>query len=56
VPQVHVVDFAFNREQTLALWQQASDEGCAVENRRLDVRSCTWSQPTRLAMPAISKT
>ncbi|MGI8551769.1 MAG: NAD(+) synthase [Dehalococcoidia bacterium] len=30
VPQVRVTDFEFNREQTLALWQQASDEGCAV--------------------------
>src|SRR5579884_4372265 len=30
VPQVHVTDIAFNRDQTLALWQQAHDEGCAV--------------------------
>ena len=30
VPRVRVVDFAYNREQTLALWQQAHDEGCAV--------------------------
>lgn len=30
VPRVKVVDFTFNREQTLALWQQAHDEGCAA--------------------------
>jgi NAD+ synthase (glutamine-hydrolysing) len=30
VPRVRVVDFAFNREETLALWQQAHDEGCAL--------------------------
>ncbi|MGH2598908.1 MAG: NAD(+) synthase [Dehalococcoidia bacterium] len=30
VPRVRVADIAYNREQTLALWQQASDEGCAV--------------------------
>lgn len=30
VPRVRVVDVEFNREQTLALWQQAHDEGCAV--------------------------
>lgn len=30
VPRVRVTDFAYNRDQTLALWQQASDEGCAV--------------------------
>jgi NAD+ synthase (glutamine-hydrolysing) len=30
VPQVRVTDFAFNREQTLQLWQEAGDEGCAV--------------------------
>jgi len=30
VPRVRVTDFAFNREQTLSLWQRASDAGCAV--------------------------
>src|SRR6266566_4761411 len=30
VPRVRVTDFAFNREETLALWQRAHDEGCAV--------------------------
>src|SRR5579884_591039 len=30
VPQVHVTDIAFNRDQTLALWRRAHDEGCAV--------------------------
>ena len=30
MPQVRVTDFAFNRDQTLALWQQADDAGCAV--------------------------
>jgi NAD+ synthase (glutamine-hydrolysing) len=30
VPRVRVADFDFNREQTLGLWQQAHDEGCAV--------------------------
>lgn len=30
VPRVRVTDFAFNRTQTLALWEQASAEGCAA--------------------------
>lgn len=30
VPRVRVTDFVFNREQTLELWQQANDAGCAV--------------------------
>jgi NAD+ synthase (glutamine-hydrolysing) len=30
VPQVRPADFSFNRAQTLALWQQASDQGCAA--------------------------
>ena len=30
VPRVQVTDFVHNREQTLALWQQAQDEGCAA--------------------------
>ncbi len=30
VPRVRVTDFAYNCEQTLELWQQAHDEGCAV--------------------------
>jgi NAD+ synthase (glutamine-hydrolysing) len=30
VPRVRVVDFTFNRDETLALWQRADDEGCAV--------------------------
>ena len=30
VPPVRVVDFEFNREQTLALWRQAHDDGVAV--------------------------
>lgn len=30
VPRVRVTDFAFNRAQTLELWQQAHDEGCAA--------------------------
>jgi NAD+ synthase (glutamine-hydrolysing) len=30
VPRVRVADFAFNRAETLALWQRAHDEGCAV--------------------------
>src|SRR5688500_3371440 len=30
VPRVRVTDFAYNRDRTLELWQQASDEGCAV--------------------------
>lgn len=30
VPRVRVTDFAYNRDQTLDLWQQAHDEGCAV--------------------------
>src|SRR5919206_331850 len=30
VPPVRVVDFEFNREQTLALWRRADDEGLAV--------------------------
>ncbi|HEX2172429.1 MAG TPA: NAD(+) synthase [Dehalococcoidia bacterium] len=30
VPRVRVADFKFNREETLALWQRAHDEGCAV--------------------------
>ncbi|HEY3110167.1 MAG TPA: NAD(+) synthase [Chloroflexota bacterium] len=30
VPPVRVVDFEFNREQTLALWRQANDQGVAV--------------------------
>lgn len=30
VPRVRVTDFRFNAEQTLALWQQAHDEGCAT--------------------------
>lgn len=30
VPPVRVVDFAFNRAQTLALWRQADGEGVAV--------------------------
>ncbi|MBI3972423.1 MAG: NAD(+) synthase, partial [Chloroflexi bacterium] len=30
VPPVRVTDFTFNREQTLALWQRAHDEGAAV--------------------------
>jgi NAD+ synthase (glutamine-hydrolysing) len=30
VPPVRVVDFEFNRGQTLALWRQAHDEGVAV--------------------------
>src|SRR5437764_13471915 len=30
VPPVRVTDFAFNREQTLALWRQANDDGCAA--------------------------
>jgi NAD+ synthase (glutamine-hydrolysing) len=30
VPRVRVTDFAFNRQETLALWQRAHDEGCAV--------------------------
>ena len=30
VPRVRVTDFDYNREQTLELWQQAHDQGCAV--------------------------
>src|SRR5579884_3833363 len=30
VPRLRVTDFAYNREQTLDLWQQASDAGAAV--------------------------
>ena len=30
VPKVRVADFQYNREQTLDLWQQAQDLGCAV--------------------------
>src|SRR5205823_9808921 len=30
VPRVRVTDFDYNREETLALWQRADDEGCAV--------------------------
>src|SRR5437870_3032686 len=30
VPPVRVTDFTFNREQTLALWRQANDDGCAA--------------------------
>ena len=30
VPRVRVTDFSYNREQTLLLWQRASDAGCAV--------------------------
>lgn len=30
VPRVRVTDFAYNQQQTLELWQRASDEGCAV--------------------------
>ena len=30
VPKVRVTDFAYNREQTLELWQQAHDDGAAV--------------------------
>src|SRR5438128_1682919 len=30
VPPVRVTDFTFNREQTLALWRQANDDGCAL--------------------------
>src|SRR5438132_1285180 len=30
VPRVRVADFAFNRAETLELWQRAQDEGCAV--------------------------
>ena len=30
VPPVRVTDFEFNREQTLALWRQADDEGVAA--------------------------
>src|SRR5438046_5080120 len=30
VPPVRVTDFTFNREQTLTLWRQANDDGCAV--------------------------
>src|SRR5258708_846672 len=30
VPPVRVTDFAFNREQTLALWRQADRDGVAV--------------------------
>src|SRR5579884_3721257 len=30
VPRVRVTDFTFNREQTLDLWQQADEDGCAV--------------------------
>src|SRR5215472_16626589 len=30
VPRVRVTDFAFNRAETLALWQRADDEGCAA--------------------------
>jgi NAD+ synthase (glutamine-hydrolysing) len=30
VPRVRVTDFAYNRAQTLDLWQQAGDQGCAV--------------------------
>jgi NAD+ synthase (glutamine-hydrolysing) len=30
VPPVRVTDFAFNREQTLALWRQAHEQGAAV--------------------------
>src|SRR5919108_1663250 len=30
VPPVRVTDFEFNREQTLSLWRQADDEGCAA--------------------------
>src|SRR5919206_1321698 len=29
-PPVRVVDFEFNREQSLALWRRADDEGVAV--------------------------
>jgi NAD+ synthase (glutamine-hydrolysing) len=30
IPRVRVADFEYNRAQTLDLWQQADDEGCAV--------------------------
>src|SRR5262249_17964726 len=30
VPRVRVTDIAYNREQTLELWQRAHDAGCAV--------------------------
>ena len=30
VPQLRVTDFAYNREQTLGLWQRANDAGAAV--------------------------
>jgi NAD+ synthase (glutamine-hydrolysing) len=30
VPRVRVTDFAYNRDQTLELWQRAHDDGCAV--------------------------
>jgi NAD+ synthase (glutamine-hydrolysing) len=30
IPLVKVTDFAFNREQTLALWRQANDDGVSV--------------------------
>src|SRR5262249_2858130 len=30
VPRVRVADFAFNRAETLGLWERARDEGCAV--------------------------
>src|SRR5436190_3553724 len=30
VPPVRVTDFTFNREQTLSLWRQANDDGCAA--------------------------
>lgn len=30
IPRVRVTDFAYNRDQTLDLWQQAHEAGCAV--------------------------